>query len=63
MKTLFKQTFGRLLDIIAIKEDFILSVLWVENLQICNLRTGSPKKFMDLRCADKSKEICGFEIC
>ncbi len=34
----------------------------VENWQNLNLRTGSPKKFMDLRFADKSKEICGFNL-
>jgi hypothetical protein len=31
----------------------------VENLRICNLRTGSPIKFADLQFADQSKEICG----
>jgi hypothetical protein len=32
--------------------------LLLENLQICSLRTGSPKKFADLQFADQSKEIC-----
>ncbi len=33
--------------------------LIVENLRICNLRTGSPKKFADLQFADQWKEIWG----
>jgi hypothetical protein len=33
--------------------------LIVENLRICNLRTGSPTRFLDLQFADQWKEICG----
>ncbi len=33
--------------------------LVVENLWICNLRTGSPTKFADLQFAVQSKETCG----
>ncbi len=29
----------------------------VENLWICNLRTGSPTQFADLQFADQSKEM------
>jgi hypothetical protein len=38
--------------------------LIVENLRVCNLRTGLPTKFadlqfLDLQFADQYKEICG----
>jgi hypothetical protein len=38
---------------------FISHCLIVENLRVCNLRTGSPTKFSDLQFADQYKEICG----
>jgi hypothetical protein len=34
--------------------------LMVDNWRICNLRTGSPKKFADLQFEHQSKEICRF---
>jgi hypothetical protein len=75
IKNSFKQTFGRLLDIFAIKGDFILSVLWwkicrfaicglahLRNLWICGVLINQ-KKFAELKFADlHTSEICKFAI-
>jgi hypothetical protein len=39
------------------------TVFFLANLWICSLRTGTPKKFADMRFADNSLQICGFAIC
>ncbi len=65
IKNSAKQTSSWLLDSFAIKggnfkkKIFNSLCLIVENLWICNLRTGSPTKFADLQFADQWKEICG----
>jgi|688.fasta_scaffold906021_1 hypothetical protein len=40
-----------------------LHAFFLENLRICDLRTGTPRKFADLRFEDKSLQVFGFAIC
>jgi hypothetical protein len=42
--------------------DKVVQYLFCRNLQICDLRTGSPMTYADLRCGI-SLRICGFAIC
>ncbi len=37
--------------------------IYQEKLGICDLRTGAPKKFTDLRLRNEPKNLGGFAIC
>ncbi len=39
------------------------TALVLANLRFCYLRTGTQRKFADLRFSDLSLQICGFAIC